>query len=40
MIELAIRPNHGVVAAFAGRREAHLDVVYRGRRGVVILQMA
>ncbi len=40
VIELAIRPNHGIVAAFAGCREAHLDVVHWCRRGVVILQMA
>ena len=40
VIELAIRPNHGIVAAFAGCREAHLDVVHWGRRGVVILQVA
>ena len=40
VIELAIGPDHGVVAAFARGGEAQLRVVNRGGRAVVILQMA
>jgi len=40
VIELSVGPVHRVVAAFAGRRKARLDVVHRSRRGVVVLQMA
>lgn len=40
VIELAIGPDHGVVAALARCGEAQLDVVHGGRRGVVVLQMA
>ena len=40
VIELSIRPQHRVVAAFARRREARLDMVHGSGRGVVVLQMA
>ena len=40
MIELAVRPQHGVVAAFAGRRETQRHVVNRSFRVVVVRLMA
>ena len=40
VIEFAVGPADRVVAAFASSRESHLDVVQRGGRGVVILQVA
>ena len=40
VIEFAIRPEHRVVATFTSRRETGLDVIYRGRRGVVVVEVA
>ena len=40
VIECAVRPQCGVVAELAGRREAHLNVVDRRGRVVIVGQMA
>ena len=40
VIELAVRPQHGVMAAFASRWEAQRHMVNRRLRGVVVRLMA